>query len=407
MTTPRPTRGTAIAAPAREARPRTAAPGAGARASGGPPPTGWWALPEGRRFFMLVYALALLGVVFVFSSSFPRAGRPTSTDDPFYYFRHQLVALVLGFVAMMIVSRLSLRQLQWGSLGAMAVGMLLVLALFKFGTTVNGARNWMSFGPIRFQPAELTKVAYIGFMATLMACRSSFRERWQPLAWMGGVTALLVLVLIKQNDLGMAMLIMGTALGMAILGGMKLRYWFPSLLGILTLGLLAAHMEPYRWARLQAYWDLENHRSGVGYHVYGMLISLARGGPLGTGFGMSRDKWTTLPVPHTDSIFCVIGGELGLWGGLGVIALLTLVVVWAFQIARHSPDRLGWYMAAGSGLALGLQSFINIGVATATIPVTGLTLPFISYGGTSLIACLLSAGMVLAVASASSKTVAK
>jgi cell division protein FtsW len=165
-------------------------------------------------------------------------------------------------------------------------------------------------------------------------------------------------------------------------------------------------MEAYRWARVVIWWDLPHHRGGVGYHVYGMLISLARGGVLGSGLGMSRDKWVTLPVPHTDSIFCVIGGELGLWGGLGVLALMTLLGVWAFDIARRSPHRLGWFLAAGSGLALTLQAFINIAVATAAIPVTGLTLPFISFGGTSLIACLASAGLVLAVAAERAERVA-
>ncbi|NLO73446.1 MAG: FtsW/RodA/SpoVE family cell cycle protein, partial [candidate division WS1 bacterium] len=363
MTTLRPAREQTITAPVREPRARLGS------STGAVVHAYWWQWADGRRYFLLVYALALLGLLFVFSSSFPRASRPTNAEDPFFYFRHQFFALVLGMVLMLVVSHLRLRHLQWLSLIGMGAGMLLVLSLFKWGVTVSGACNWLSIGGVRFQPAELTKVAYIGFMAYLLAYRSHFRVKWRPLAWMVGGTLALVFILIKQNDLGMAMLIMGIALGMALLGGLKFRYWILLLSAIAGLGLLAARMEEYRWARIEAWLDLANHRSGVGYHVYGMLISLARGGPFGTGFGMSREKWTTLPVPHTDSIFCVVGGELGLWGALGLIVLMTLLSLWAFHIARTSASRLGWYLAAGSGLALSLQAFINIAVATAPIPV--------------------------------------
>jgi cell division protein FtsW len=114
--------------------------------------------------------------------------------------------------------------------------------------------------------------------------------------------------------------------------------------------------------------------------------------------GVSKDKWTTLPVPHTDSIFCVIGGELGLWGGITVIVLMMLLALGAFHVARRASTRLGWYLAASTGMALALQGFINIGVATALLPVTGLTLPFISHGGSSILSCLLATGIILAVA---------
>jgi cell division protein FtsW len=114
--------------------------------------------------------------------------------------------------------------------------------------------------------------------------------------------------------------------------------------------------------------------------------------------GFSPDKWIALPYPHTDSIFCVIGGELGLWGGIGLIALIALLAIWAFAVARHCPHRLGFFVASAAGMMLALQGFLNIAVATASMPVTGLTLPFISAGGSSLISCLLTAGLVLSVA---------
>jgi len=390
MSTLRPARGTATAAPAREARPRPAE--AGTRRAY------WWQGREGRRYCALVYALGMLGLVFVFSSSFPHAGRPNSGADPSYFFRHHLVYFLLGLAAMLAVSSLRPLTLARGASWLMAGSVGLLLLLFVYGVRIGGSLNWMEVFGVRFQPSELVKAAYVLFMAMMVARGSRGGDNAKRIGLMVALTALLVIILLKQKDLGMAVLIMGIALGMALLGGMKLHWWSLLFLAVSAVGFAAAWTEPYRRARLLAWIDLAHHRSGVGYHVYGMLISLARGGVPGSGLGMSPDKWRTLPVPHTDSIFCVIGGELGLWGGVGVIALMALLGLWAFGIARNAPNRLGWFLAAGSGLALFLQAFINIAVATATVPVTGLTLPFISYGGTSLISCMILAGLVLSVA---------
>jgi len=209
-----------------------------------------------------------------------------------------------------------------------------------------------------------------------------------------------VLLLLAQSDLGMAMLVLGVALGMALLAGVRGRYLLGLVLGVLAVAAVLVRPNPdsYRWARIASWLHPEEHLRGGGYHVYNMLIALARGGPGGAGLGMSPDKWRNLPVPHTDSIFCVLGGELGWWGAAGVIALMALLALWAFGIARRCPHRLGWFLAAGMGLTLALQGFLNIAVATALLPVTGLTLPFISAGGSSIICCLLATGVVLSVA---------
>lgn len=359
---------------------------------------GWWEGREGRRYGALVYALGMLGLVFVFSSSFPQAGRPSSGADPSYYFRHHLVYFLIGLAAMLTVASLRPAQLARWAAWFMGGSTVLLLLLFPFGVRVGGSLNWMEIAGFRFQPSEIVKTAYVLFMAVTVASLSRGGNNTRRLGILVALTGLLVLVLLKQKDLGMAVLLVAIALGMALLGGMKLRWWSLLFFAVTALGLAAAWIEPYRRARILAWLDLPHHRSGVGYHVYGMLISLARGGVTGSGLGMSPDKWRTLPVPHTDSIFCVIGGELGLWGGVGVIVLMALLGVWAFTIARACPHRLGWFLAAGAGLALFLQAFINIAVATATIPVTGLTLPFLSYGGTSLISCMTLAGLVLSVA---------
>lgn len=358
-----------------------------------------WLGDGGRRYFLLVYALAILGLVYVFSASFPLAGRPTASGgNPYYYFTRQLLFVGGGLILMLIVSRLPVRILAWLSVPALLVGAGLMIATLFVGYQIGGSRCWFPW-PLPWQPSELTKVAYVVFLALVLA-RKPLREEngMKVVLLVLAVASALALILMLQSDLGMAMLVLAIALVMLLLAGLQLRYWVPLLLGVVGVGVFLASLKPYRWARIEAWLHPEEHLQGAGYHIYNMLIALARGGPLGAGLGMSPDKWTSLPVPHTDSVFCVLGGELGLWGGVGVIVLMALLALWAFNVASQSRDRLGWFMAAGAGAALALQGFINIAVATATIPTTGLTLPFISSGGSSLVSCLLAAGVVLAVA---------
>lgn len=360
---------------------------------------GSWLWSGGRRYFLLVYGLAALGLVYVFSSSFPLAGRPTASGgDPYYYFTRQLLFVGGGLILMLIVARLPVKLLAWLSIPALLGGMGLMVATLFVGYQAGNARCWFPW-PVPWQPSELTKVAYVIFLALVLARRPLREESWtKTVLLVLAVASILALILIRQSDLGMAMLVLGIGLVMLLLAGMRMRHWLPLAASLLGVGAFFASLEPYRWARIEAWLHPEQHLQGAGYHVYNMLIALARGGPLGAGLGMSPDKWTSLPVPHTDSVFCVLGGELGLWGGVGVIVLLALLALWAFNVASQSRDRLGWFMAAGAGAALALQGFINIAVATATIPATGLTLPFISAGGSSLVSCLLAAGVVLAVA---------
>lgn len=358
-----------------------------------------WLTPAGRRYFLLVYGLVIIGLVFVFSSSYPQAGRPTEQGgNPYSYFWAQLRYAMFGLLGMVLVARMRLAQVARLAPWGFALGCLLMIAAIIWGRQVHGALCWLP-KPVPWQPSEFAKVAYLVLVAGCLARgplpRESVGRIWLPLF---AATALMAFILLWQRDLGMAMLIVGFALGMALVGGMRWVYWIPLALGTGAAGLLVAKMHPHAWVRLEAWLHPEQHVPGPGLHVYNMLIALARGGLGGRGLGFSPDKWTTLPFPHTDSIFCVIGGELGLWGGMGLIALIAFLAIWAFAVARHCPHRLGFFVASAAGMMLALQGFINIAVATASMPVTGLTLPFISAGGSSLISCLLTAGLVLSVA---------
>ncbi len=359
----------------------------------------------GRLFLLVVYGLVVLGIVFVFSSSFPRAGRPLPYHgDPYWFFKTQLKYAGIGLVAMIIISLVPLRWIERFSRPAFLVGLILMAAAAIWGRSVGDARCWI-WG---MQPSEFAKIAYVAAVATMLARGPLNRENaYRVILPMAVGTAVMVGLLVKQHDQGMAMLMLLLALALAFIGGLRLRYLVPLGLGLLSAGVLYSLSKPYIATRVNAWLNPEEYIRGAGNHILHMLVAIARGGPFGMGLGMSPDKWKGLPVPHTDSIYCVIAGELGLWGAVGLLVLIVMFAVLAFKIARRSNSRLGYFLAAGIGISLSLQALVNIAVATAVIPPTGLTLPFISAGGSSLVSSLISAGLVLAVARHNQKQVGR
>jgi cell division protein FtsW len=307
---------------------------------------------------------------------------------------------LIGLVVMLALTRLRPRWLvyrAWIPGAALVAGWVLMLTALAYGratgTDVNGAYTWLPW-PFPWEPLEFAKLAYILFVASRLAAGPLPRERvghvWIPIV---GAAAGTVMLLMLQQDLGMALVIILITVGMALTST-----WLPLTSAAGLLGLLMARMSHHAWARFDIWLHPEKHVPGGGLHVYNMLVTLAQGGVLGQGLGVSPGKWGTLSERFTDSIFCVIGGELGLVGGLCVLALTISLALCAFQIARRCPHRLGFFLAAGIGLSFAVQGLVNIAVATASMPPTGLTLPFISYGGSSLLSCLLGAGLILSVA---------
>lgn len=357
------------------------------------------ALTWGRRYFLLVYGLVVLGLVFVFSSSFPLAGRPTpGHGDAYSFLKSQLLFAAIGLVAMGVINHLRPRWLAVASLPGLVAGLVLMILAIIIGKRVGQSRCWLPWWG-GFQPSEFAKLAYVMFCATMLARGPmNWKNRCTVILPVVAATMAMVVVLVEQSDYGMAMLVILLALAMALLGGARWQYLVTIGLGVAGAGLAMAASKPYIWTRIWAWLNPGQYLQGPGYHIYNMLIALARGGLIGTGLGMSPDKWKNLPVPHTDSIYCVIGGELGTWGAVGIMALMVLLTAWAFKIARASGSRLGWFLAATVGLSLTLQALVNIAVATASIPTTGLTLPFISAGGSSLISSMMGAGVILSVA---------
>jgi len=357
-----------------------------------------------RVYFLHVWALMVAGIVFVFSASFPKAGRPDALllpGNPYHYlWQHSaFVAIALGVMLLAsFVPAKWLRKSAW----PLFVGGLLLIALTllsPWGVKLGGARRWLDLpGLPMFQPSELMKIAFILLLAHLIAKKDEgTNESWVALGWAMFVTLAMGIILLLQRDQGMATIYSAIAFSMLFFSGMALWKLVSLSLGTMSVGLLIAHSEPYRWRRIMAFLDPENAPPDDRYHILNMLIAQARGGVRGMGLGMGEDKWHSLPAAHTDSIFSVIGCETGLIGGLVVLTAMALLTWRGLQIARGSDGAFGFYAAAGVSAMLCVQSLAHIAVNTSCMPVTGLTLPFISGGGTSLISAAVAAGIVLAV----------
>ncbi len=358
----------------------------------------------GRQFFLLVYGLTIAGIAFVFSASFAVASR--HGGDAYYYLKHQSLFALAGLVIMLLISYFKPRWLEKLAFPALLVTCILMFIAAIWGKEIRGARCWI-WG---FQPSEFAKVAFVLYMAALFA-RSSrpvhhhdYERRSRVLVKAVLATLTVSGLLVLQSDQGMALLVVSMAFVMFYLGGMPRHLLALGFLAAGGIGALLVRYKSYIWIRILACIHPDQYVHGPGYHIYSMLIALSKGYILGQGMGFSDDKWRTLPEPHNDSIFCVVGGELGVWGSLALLAAMTLLSVLSFRIARRSSSSMGWYAAAGCGMLLTLQALINIAAATNSMPVTGINLPFISAGGSSLVSSMIAAGVVLAVSRYSLQT---
>lgn len=358
-----------------------------------------------NRFIQLVLIAVVMGLVMSFSASYPLASRPDKDlvpGDAFHFFRLHLAYAIIGLSLMALAARLQPRDLERLSLPAFVVTLgLMVLTIAVYlakGTTTRGSMLFLEVGPISFQPSEFAKLAYVVYMASLLSQGPWTGRRSGPVRQRAiGATVVLCALLFCQKDQGMMVLVFCIGLALCFLSGMRWHHLALTLGTGAGLAAIAALVDPERRERVLAWIDPVSYRDGAGYHILSMLVATARGGLGGVGLGLSPEKWRQMPEPYTDSIFCVMGGELGLI----VCAFFLVVIGWliwrCFEVARWSRDGFGYFLACGIGILYAVQALINMFVATNMMPVTGLTLPFISYGGSSLISCLIGAGMVLAV----------
>lgn len=340
----------------------------------------------------IAFALVMFGIIMVYSVSYPRSQLYEYTGHQSAFFvKRQALWAAAGLVLMLGAAFLAKpRLLRWITpLLLVGTVLLLILVLF-FGAEVQGARRWFRLGTLSFQPSELAKLATVLFLAWYCTKYrqqiTSVRGLKVPMAIVG-VIALLVVI---EPDLSTSLMIGAAALVTLAVAGARLRHL--AVYAVLALGLAAVLViaEPYRLNRIREWISL-------GYQAQHCLIALGSGGIFGRGLGESREKFFYLPAATTDSIFAVIGEELGLIGTLGLVVLFLWLGQRGLRIARRSPDYFLAVTAAGITLTIVLQGFINMAVTTALIPTTGVPLPFISLGGSSLVFTLASIGILLAI----------
>jgi len=360
--------------------------------------------PMDRKYALGIWAMIVAGVVFVFSASYPRVGRPDAdgnAGNPFLLLYERIEDLSVALVMMAVAILTSPERIRRFAKAMLMVTIVLTCLTFVpgLGVSYNNSQRWLKIPPFPvFQPSEFAKVAFIAFLALALA-RKDEGEDTERNSWLtvAAATAIMVALLLAQSDQGMATIFVIIALVMAWLGGANGRWLAGITAGLFTAAIIYARQVPYRWERITAFLNPEGDMEDTSYQIIRMLIALARGGFAGRCLGVSPDKWSSLPEPYTDSIFCVIGGELGLLGGLAMLAAVGYLTWRALDIARRSRSVYGWHLAAGCASALALQAVLHIAVNTSMVPCTGLTLPFISHGGSSLISAAVMAGMILSV----------
>ena len=319
-------------------------------------------------------------------------------NDSYYFFKRQIIWVTLGIIAMLFT--LNIDYHVWRKLAMpiliVTVVLLILVLIPGLGKVVNGARRWLGFGSLYLQPSEIAKLSMVLF------CSASLARHQEKITsfFKGLVPQLLILLLIfglilKEPDLGTAMAIGGPIFVLLFTAGAKISHL--ASLGIIGVGGIVAAilLEPYRLKRLLAFSNPWADPLDTGYHIIQSLYALGSGGLFGVGLGRSREKFLYLPEPHTDFIFAILGEELGFIGTITVILLFFLFAWRGYKVAISAPDIYGSILAAGLTTMIVMQALMNIAVVTASMPVTGIPLPFISFGGSAPIFTLAGVGILL------------
>ena len=344
----------------------------------------------------VVVALMGVGLVMVYSAS--SVTSLAQMSDDLYYFKRQLLWVVVGLLSMLITSGISYNKLEKLSIPllGLAIVLLIIVLLPGVARDIGGAKRWLRFGSLGFQPSEFAKICFVLYMAHSISARqklikSFFKGMLPDLL----VTAFVFILIYKEPNLSTATLIGGTYFAMYFLGYGSLLN-LSALAGagiILVISLI--FQAGYRMRRLVAFLDPWENARTSGYHIIQSLVAIGSGGLWGLGLGQSRQKFFILPERHTDFIFAITCEELGLIGGL-IVLILFFILVWrGFYIASRAPDMFGYLTAAGITSIIGLQVIVNIGVVLSLMPTTGVTLPFICYGGSSTLFLAIGIGILL------------
>jgi cell division protein FtsW len=343
----------------------------------------------------LVFVLTIFGLVMLASAS-SNLGK-TQFNDSYYYIRHQIYyGLSVGILGFILGYSMYYGRLKKLALPLLIVGIIaLTLVFTRFGLTIRNTSRWLKLGPISFEPAEIIKLAFVVYLAAWLANPKlkravNFAEGLLPFALVSGFIAVLLLL---QPATSTVAILLGTGIAVYFLSGAELKYILTVILvAVVGLGIVI-YATPYRKARIMGFFNLSGNTEGQNYQVNQALISIGSGGLTGVGYGRSASKASLLPAPTDDSIFAVIAEELGFVGAGSLVALFAILTLRLFWLARKVRDNFGKLILFGFGTIIALQSLTNMAAISGLIPLTGVPLPFISYGGTALAVFLTMSGI--------------
>lgn len=342
-----------------------------------------------KSFFYLVLILVAIGLVFIADISTPQA--LSIFNDKFYFLKQQTMWALIGIVAMIIVSRIHYTFWKKIAVPFFLLTVILLLAVLVPGISLKalGARRWISFGNINFQPSEVVKLALALYLAKVSDNKLS-----KPLAYFIPLIIVCGLIML-QPDLGTTLVVGFIGMIQIFVSGVPLLYYVGSLFaGIVGVGVLIL-ISPYRRDRLMTFLQVTSDPLEKGYHIRQVLLALGSGGLFGLGIGQSRQKFLFLPEASTDSIFAAIAEEIGFAGSFALIMLFAFFIYKTFKITANAPDQFSKILALGITAWIGGQIILNLSSMTALTPLTGIPLPFFSYGGTNLLMILASCGILL------------
>lgn len=357
--------------------------------------------------FVIAAGLALFGTLMVYSASAVISAKETQGATQFSYFYKQLTFTLLGIAGMYAVSRFDYRKLQSEKVvyGLLAVTAILLIAVFAF-PEINGARRWIRFGGFSFQPSELAKISLPIFLAYFLTKNeANVSDLRTTVIKCVGVLTLLVALIFLEPDLGTATVLCAVFATVYFAAGANILHIAALGAAMVSLGVVAILLAPWRVVRVFAFLDPYAHADDGAYQVVQSLLAFGSGGIFGEGYAMGQQKLFYLPYPYSDFIFSVVGEELGLVGTLAIVTAFGLLLWRGSRAALTAPDRFGTLLGIGLITGIIVQALFNMSVVISILPAKGIPLPFISYGGTSVLMTLISVGILLSISERSGQPV--
>ena len=356
---------------------------------------------ETEPIVIVMAILLVTGTINVFSSSYVLAAM--DFENPYYFLQRHLQWLLLGTVACWLCRRINYQRLRGLMFIGLGINLFLLVAVLFIGTTVNGAQRWIALGPLSFQPAEFAKLMGVlmgSFSISAVLAKERFRmdRDWPRVAIPFGAILLMAFLVYREPDFGTACIVFGVPLFMALVLLVPPRRWVLILIPVALAALAIGTLQPYRMKRMEVWLDPWSDARNAGYQMVQSLSTIGSGGIFGMGFGDGVSKYEYLPEAHTDFAFAIFSQEHGFFGVLLIFFLFAVLLVASIRVATRAKDTFGQVLALGIIFLVVGQALANLAMVAGLLPVVGVPLPFISYGGSSLIVTMAGMGMLLGIA---------